>query len=238
MSAVVISQPMLFPWPGFFEQMALADRYLWLDDVQFSKGSFTNRIQIWHGGTTKWLTIPLMGSGTFLKILELEPRNDFRASHLAFLRQAFAGAPHARTALDIVEEAYANSSLCDVLVASAEVPARYLGLPKRRASLTSLLGAAGSGSMRVLELVRKVGGTRYLTGHGAAGYLDHEAFEKAGVSVEYMAYSLSEWPRCNQPSTPYLSVLDLIAHAGPMASSYLHPRTVHWQTFLKQREVK
>jgi hypothetical protein len=32
---------------------------------------------------------------------------------------------------------------------------------------------------RPLDLVLSVGGTRYVTGHGAADYLDHEAFEAA-----------------------------------------------------------
>ena len=46
MTTVVISQPMYFPWPGFFELIAAADVYVHLDDVQFSKGGFTNRIQL------------------------------------------------------------------------------------------------------------------------------------------------------------------------------------------------
>jgi len=36
---VVISQPMLFPWVGMFEQIRLADMFVYYDDVQFSKGS-------------------------------------------------------------------------------------------------------------------------------------------------------------------------------------------------------
>ena len=46
MTTVVISQPMFFPWVGMFEQIALADVYVHYDDVQFSKGSFTNRVQL------------------------------------------------------------------------------------------------------------------------------------------------------------------------------------------------
>jgi hypothetical protein len=42
MTTVAISQPMYLPWPAFIEMMKLADVFLWLDDAQFSKGSFTN----------------------------------------------------------------------------------------------------------------------------------------------------------------------------------------------------
>ena len=56
---VVISQPMFFPWVGFLEQMRLADVYVHYDDVQFSKGSFTNRVQIKTPEGFIWLTAPL-----------------------------------------------------------------------------------------------------------------------------------------------------------------------------------
>ena len=41
---VVITQPMLFPWVGLLEQIMLADVLVNYADVQFSKGSFTNRV--------------------------------------------------------------------------------------------------------------------------------------------------------------------------------------------------
>ena len=82
MTTVVISQPMLFPWPGFFEQMMLADIYLWLDDAQFSRGSFTNRTRIVHGGAVKWLSIPLEGKGSFQSIrISSAARRLPRAAH-------------------------------------------------------------------------------------------------------------------------------------------------------------
>ena len=65
MTTVMISQPMYFPWAGFIAQMALADVMIWLDDVQFSKGSFTNRIQVkTASGPIKWMSIPLEGKGS------------------------------------------------------------------------------------------------------------------------------------------------------------------------------
>lgn len=43
---VVISQPMLSPWVGMLEQIVLMDVSANYADVQFSKGSSTNRVQI------------------------------------------------------------------------------------------------------------------------------------------------------------------------------------------------
>ncbi|SVE18770.1 uncharacterized protein METZ01_LOCUS471624, partial [marine metagenome] len=56
---VVISQPMYFPWVGMLEQMRLADVFVYLDDAQFSKGGFFNRVQVKTEQGTPWLTVPL-----------------------------------------------------------------------------------------------------------------------------------------------------------------------------------
>jgi len=71
MTRVVISQPMYFPWVGFIAQMALADVFIWLDDAQFSKGSFTNRIQVKLPDGRKWMSVPLEGKGAFQTIRDL-----------------------------------------------------------------------------------------------------------------------------------------------------------------------
>ena len=47
MKKIVISQPMLFPWIGIFEQIKLSDVYVHYDDAQLPQGrSFINRVQI------------------------------------------------------------------------------------------------------------------------------------------------------------------------------------------------
>ncbi len=238
MSAVVITQPMLFPWPGFFEQLMLADDYLYLDDTQFSKGSFTNRIQLLSGDDRSWMTIPLAGKGSFKKISELQAAGDaWRQDHRRLLLRSLQGAPFIDDAIAIFDQVYSHLSLTELLIASIEEPASYLGISTgRRIARTSDMGIDGTSWQRVLDIVLKAGGSRYLTGHGAANYLDHLEFSKSGVGVEYMMYSRTPWPQPGATFTPYVSVLDLIARLGPMAKNCLVPRTVPWRDFLAEVE--
>lgn len=239
MTAVVISQPMLFPWPGFFEQLMLADVYVYLDDAQFSKGSFTNRIQLKYGEDIRWMTVPLAGKGSFTKIADLRAADDdWKASHRALLKQSLQGAPFIADALEILDLVYRQQSLCELLIASIEEPARYLGIgSKRQTAISSEMAVEGRSWQRVLDMVRHFDGTRYITGHGALNYLDHDAFEASGVTVEYMAYSRTPWTQNSETFTAYVSILDLIAHVGPDAAQYLVPATVPWQTLLKHETV-
>ena len=38
-----IMQPHYFPWPGYFNLMSKVNKFIFLDDAQFSKNSWHNR---------------------------------------------------------------------------------------------------------------------------------------------------------------------------------------------------
>lgn len=239
MTTVVISQPMYLPWAGFLSLMTQADILIWLDDAQFSRGSFTNRVQIATATGSKWLSIPLAGKGSGLPIRDLQAdRADWSLSHRELVRQALRGTPHLADALSITDAVAKHETLCDALIASAErcLLACTDNLPGRMRAST--MNVPGSGSRRVLDLVHAVGGTRYLTGHGAANYLDHYAFEAEGVVVEYMAYDLLPWPQRHGDFTPYVTSLDLIANVALSdRRNHLATKTVPWRQFLADRSV-
>lgn len=234
MTTVVISQPMYFPWPGFLAQLSMADVMIWLDDATFSKGSFTNRVQVRLPNGMSWLSIPLEGKGSGQLICDLQAaKPGWLDAHLATAKQAFKSAPHKTQALDLVEGLRAQNRLCDTITASSETLAAACGIGLGPTHRSSEMGIGGKGSERVLRLVKECGGTRYVTGHGARNYLDHEAFEAAGVAVEYMDYAVKPWGEDTGAFSPYVTGLDLLAHVGGQAAaSHLNPRTRPWRDFV------
>ena len=230
---------MYFPWVGFFELVATADVYIHLDDAQFSKGSFTNRVQLKQAAGSRWLTVPLEGKGSFQKIHELRSTGEaWRDAHRLSISQALAGAPHLAHALALFDEVIATEPLSALLVRGTELLSFELGVAPARIYMSSGLGINTRSWRRVLDLVLAVGGTRYVTAHGAAEYLDHEAFEREGVEVEYIDYSLTPWPQYHGAFTPYVTVLDLIAHSGEKARRTIDPKTTPWRVHLSRRTIK
>jgi hypothetical protein len=236
LTRVVISQPMYFPWSGFLAQMALADIYIWLDDAQFSKGSFTNRVQVKLPGGSKWMSVPLVNKGTHCAIQDLEAKgSDWQASHRALLKQSLRDRPHSVKAMHLFDEAIAKEgTLCCSLIASAEVLAKTSGVLPPQILRASNMGITGSSWQRVLNIVTAVGGKTYITGHGARNYLDHEAFDSAGIDVRYMNYKIFPWPQPYGNFTPYVSGLDLIASTDPETALLSHLRlgSTNWRAFL------
>jgi hypothetical protein len=169
---VVISQSMYFPWVGMLEQIRLADTLIHYDDVQFSKGSFSNRVQVKLPNGPSWMTVPLHDHhmGQTIEEVQLQPTGTWRARHLAMLEQSFAGAPHAADALELAGRVINgnHATLADLARDSMLSLCSYFGLDKTtRFADAGDFAIGGSGSVRVLELVKAVGGTDYITGHGA-----------------------------------------------------------------------
>jgi hypothetical protein len=233
---VVISQSMYFPWVGFLEQMRLADVFVVYDDVQFSKGSFTNRVQAKTATGTRWLSVPLrdLRLGQRIDEVQVNEGEDWRASQRGVLRQAYADAPFMKDMLSLFDDAVRapTSSVGELALRSMRALQAHFGLnPGLRIVHAPELGIGGSGSQRVLDIVRALGGREYITGHGARKYLDHAAFEQAGVAVSYMRYSCLPYPQLHGPFTPYVSALDLAANCGPAGAQYIQPSTIPWSEF-------
>jgi hypothetical protein len=236
---VVISQPMYFPWVGMMEQVRLADHFVFYDDVQFSKGSFVNRVQIKTAAGIKWLTVPLQGFslGQRIQDVQIDDRKDWRRQHLGMLREAYAAAPYLKDMLRIVKEAFdANpKSIGDLSRLSMMILCDYFGL-KHKECFQDIqeLGIPGAGSSRVLEIVLRLGGNTYITGHGARNYLDHEAFELLGVDIRYMKYNCSQYQQLHGQFTPYVSALDLVANCGVEGEKLIRSNTINWKDFLNE----
>lgn len=236
MKTVVISQPMYFPWVGMLEQMALADVWVHLDDAQFSKGGFFNRVQIKTTDGTPWLTVPLAENKLGQPLNETQPAaHDWQRKHLTTLQQAYAAAPYTTEMIALVERVLAegHAPLADLSAASLEALADLFGVLPQTLLRSSEMAFEGGGSERVLAICRELGATHYVTGQGATDYLDHAAFEAAGIAVEYMDYEKRTYPQLHGDFTPFVSALDLLANCGQAGRDVIAPRTVCWKGFVK-----
>lgn len=234
---VVISQPMFFPWVGMFEQIRLSDVFVYYQDVQFSKGSFTNRVQIKTAQGVKWLTVPLenVSLGQAIDEVKVNDSTNWRKQHLDFLKQAYAKAPYCKQMLALVESVYSRKveSIGMLSRLSQDVCCEYYGLDVGRRFIdVRKLEIKGASSQRVLDVVKALKGDRYITGLGARNYLDHQLFEEAEILVEYMKYEKAVYPQLHGEFTPYVSILDLIANVGKEGIESIRSGTIYWKEYL------
>ncbi len=230
---------MYFPWIGMFEQINLCNAYVNYDDVQFSKGSFTNRVQVKTDSSNgfSWLTVPLknLRLGVLINELEINNQRNWQKQHLEMLKQAYRNAPYVEEMLALVKDLFDTPyrNVGDISMRSMEIIINYYNLATSKSFYTaSKLGIEGSSSERVYQIVKSLNGTHYITGHGAKNYLDHHLFEKGNVRVEYMNYLRIPYPQQFGDFNPYVSILDLVANVGKQGQEYIKSSTIHWKEFL------
>lgn len=236
---LVISQPMLFPWIGFFEQIRLCDEYVHYNDVQYSKGGFTNRVQVKSPEGIKWLTVPLKNHklGQSIKEVEIDNTKDWRANHKTLLTRCYQNAPYFNDMIMIVNELYdKNWELLDDLSLASLIAINnyYSLLDNHHIRHITSLNIQGKSSERVLNTCKALGANIYITGHGARKYLDHKIFEQAAIRVEYMNYEKKPYPQLFGEFTPYVSILDLIANLGKNGINSICSDTIYWKDFVNE----
>ena len=231
---VVFSQPMYLPWQGLFDQLRHADIFIHYDDAQFTKGGFLNRVQMKTPDGFSWLTVPaIYHSGETMLQTTLDATKHWQEKHISTLRQSLAGLPHTEEVLTALTPTIFASydSLAALNIALFEQLSGMMGFTPRFLR-SSEMGITAHASEKVQQVVSAVGGTTYITGHGAKNYLDHELLERHGIATEYIDYALPEYPQKFGAFNPYVTVLTLLASVGPKhARDYLTSPTIPWRAF-------
>lgn len=235
---IVISQPMFFPWVGMLEQIRIADIYVDYNDVQFSKGSFTNRVQIKTANGVKWLSVPLakFNLGDRINEVQVDTKQDWKHQHLRQLSQAYESAQYRKDMLTLVEQVYEQPhvTIGQLSHHSTISCCTYYGLHNDIKFVDIRdLRIQGKSSERVRDIVAGLAGSRYITGLGAKNYLNHDLLESSNIRVEYMNYKKMHYPQLHGAFTPYVSLLDLIANTGPHGLEYICSQTTYWRDFIR-----
>jgi hypothetical protein len=225
---VAIHQPHYLPWLGYVAKWAAADRFIFLDTVQYEKNGWQNRNRIKTTQGPQWLTVPVHARRqTAISDVAVDAAQPWAARHLRAIELAYARAPHFSRYHDGLGALYARAwdRLAPLAAASAEWLARAFGVtaPVTLAS-TFALGPASLGadaSARLVALCRAVDADTYLAGRDGARYMDLARFRAAGIAVEAQEYTHPVYAQLHGEFVPSLSALDLLLMHGDEALAIL-----------------
>lgn len=215
---VVALQPSYLPWLGYFEQMARADQFVFLDNVQFTRRDWRNRNKIRTASGWSWLTVPVEQKNKYAQSLR-ETRIDnsvnWPRKHREAIRLNYSRAPFFEKYYPYFESVYARQweFLVDLCYETTAHLQEVLGIttPTLKASD---LKTEGTKADLVLDLCRRMKATHYLSGELARGYLSEEDFQREGIALEYQGYSHPEYSQRYAGFVPHLSVIDLLFNVG------------------------
>lgn len=221
-----IVQPSYIPWRGYFDLIRRVDVFVFYDDVQYDRRGWRNRNRIKTAQGPRWLTVPVHARGAQTEGLPIGTirtvESDWPRRHLDALRRSYAAAPYFRDLGGWLESFYASPGplLADFTISLVTAIAARLGYATRFVR-SSTLGASGSKTERLLDVIGKIGATHYLSGPSARSYIDEQQFAGRGIALEWMQYDYPEYPQLYPPYDPYVSILDLLFMTGDRAADYI-----------------
>lgn len=216
---VVIHQPDFLPHLAFFHRLLEADLYIALDHVQYVNGtsrSWTHRDRIKTPRGAQWLTVSVRKSprDTPINAIELSA-TEWKTQNLNLIRENYREAAHFEQIYSEIEALYALpcTKLVEFTMASIDMLLRIFDIGIPRVTSSTLMPAGHSNELLV-DILKKVGATHYLSGVGARDYFDPAPYSAAGIEVMWQNHEHPVYPQLHGEFISYLSSIDLLFNCG------------------------
>jgi len=186
---VGIHQPNFMPWLGYFYKIWQSDVFIFLDDVQFQKtgASYTNRVSINIGGASNYVTIPVLRDSGVWNINETKFfNNKWRKKFIGTLQANYAKSEFFKDnkvfIFDLIN--FEADNLAQYNMHFITEIAKKLNF-KTKIIKSSDFNVQTTSTQRLVDLIKKVNGTIYLSGSGGDNYQDQAMYENSKINLIY-----------------------------------------------------
>lgn len=214
LTIVSIHQPAYLPWLGYFDRIKKVDIFVFLDTVQFEKGSFINRNKIKTANGYAWLTVPVKSKGymqsTVGDIL-IDHSQDWRRKHLSKIYHAYKDSPGFEEKYQKLGDLYLGGlylNLSSMCYHHLVFWLKELGISTRVCKASDISVRLGKKSDLNLDICKYLGADYYLSGPFGRQYLDEESFRKEKIKVIYHDFQHPVYPQLWGEFIPNMGVVD------------------------------
>jgi len=235
---ITIHQPAYLPWLGLLHKIALSDIYVFLDNVQFGKNSFTNRNKIKINKEAVWLTIPILLKNHLkkrIKEIEIDNFMDWRKKHWKSILLNYKKAPYFDKYSDFFEDIYKRewNFIADLDEYMLKWFLKELGV-KTKFVRASEMDCKGSKSNLILNICEQLKADLYVSGAFGADYMKKEKFNEQGIKVYFQDYKHPVYPQADHNFLSYLGIIDLMFNCGDKSLEILMNNNITKQDLIKK----
>ena len=225
---VSIHQPSYFPWLGLLDKISKSDKFVILDTVQLNDNAFQNRnIFLNQRGEVEYLTIPIIKKGYLKKsIRELKiANNKWQKKHHGFIIANYKKHAYFDEVYSVIKPLYQQQYvyLVDVLIDSMEMTFQLFNIATDVILASELdIDKNLKKDNLVIDILRKVNASVYLSGSGAKQYHDETKFKTNNIVLQYQIFKHPIYKQKNALEfIPGLSSLDIAFNLGINQSTEL-----------------
>ena len=188
---LAIMQPYFFPYLGYFQLLAAADTFVFIDDVNYQKGGWINRNRIKRDGEVWWITIPVRKISQHTKISDATVSEDSKWRKHLFrqLEYAYRDAPHRSEVLDLVQRVlnFETEYIADIAKRSVVEVLKRLNCNVNLVWTSTIYENSHlSGQDRVIDICKSNEASTYINASGGRSLYDERTFSEEGISLEFL----------------------------------------------------
>lgn len=212
---VAIHQPNYLPWIGYFHKIHRSDAFVFLDDVEYTSGSWMNRNKIKTPDGWTWITVPVTESSGRIHDVTIATHEDWRSEHWKTFQHNYGGAEHFEEWEDFLRSVYDRewTNLYELNRHLLEGICERVGIDYQFVE-ASTLDVEATETERLVEICEATDADRYLSGQGAKGYTDESLFDDAGIDLNYQSFDHPTYRQRFGEFVPNLSFVDLLLNEG------------------------
>lgn len=223
---VSIHQPQYLPWLPYIQKIDQSDLFIFLDSVDYQKNGLQNRNKIKGPNGGQWLTVPVIAKlGQKIADTKIDNSQRWSKKHLTAIQQSYGKAEHFNYFSEIIANVYSQNweNLAELNIFFINQILNIINV-STTIYRSSELECEGNSTTLILNLCKKVGATKYLTGYGAESYLNFNEFDNANIQVEFFdPPSIINYPQTFKKIgfVDGLSCIDILLNCGERWRDFL-----------------
>ncbi|WP_143764323.1 WbqC family protein [Cognaticolwellia mytili] len=216
-------QPTFIPWVGYFDLIDTADKFIFYDDVQFTKQSWQCRNRIKTANGITWLTVPLKKHALAERINQVEINNSrpWISKLLKTLFYNYQKAPFFKEVYSFIEEIFRHREYLLLSELTIEIILAVVSKLEIKTDVqlsSSLATLDGGRNGNLVNICQELKCSNYLSPKGSSVYIESEKsggiFAEHDINLQYQNYTHPEYTQNYGVFEPYMSVIDLLFYEG------------------------
>ena len=212
-------QPVYLPWLGLFHKIALAETFVYFDQVQYLPKDWMNRNKIRTKNGSIWLTVPVLRKGyRDLKTSEIEINNsiNWQKKHLRSISLNYKKSPYFENYIPFFEDVYSrkweflgdlNEYMLKWFLDELGIKVNFLNAKNFKFQ--------GEKSSLILNMCKKLDASTYIFGTLGKDYANVHEFEKNNIKLIFQDYNHPKYSQLYSEFVSHLSIIDLLFNHGP-----------------------
>ena len=212
-------QPVYLPWLGLFHKIALAETFVYFDQVQYLPKDWMNRNKIRTKSGSIWLTVPVLRKGyRDLKTSEIEINNsiDWQKKHLRSISLNYKKSPYFENYIPFFEDVYSrkwkflgelNEYMLKWFLDELGIKVNFLNANDFKFQ--------GEKSSLILNMCKELNASTYIFGMLGKDYADVQEFEKNDIELIFQNYNHPKYSQLYREFISHMSIIDLLFNHGP-----------------------